>query len=354
MKLLFGIAEMGIGGAEAIVAELTIHRLERGDDVALASAGGFRADRLESRGARLVPVPMRTRTPNDLLQAMRILRRELRRNPPQLMHVHNVKAAAVLRAARGLRRTPTLVTLHGVPDSEYRSAARVLRRGAHRVVAVSVDVADKLAAAGYPRALVSVIENAIQVPDLHDGADARRRLDVAADVPLAVCIARLVDQKRHDLLVDAWQSTPANAVLLIAGDGPNRDRIARQIADCRLGDRVRLLGARTDVDWLLAAADVSVLPSDWEGLPISVLEAMAAGVPVVASAVGGLPATVGNAAELVAPNSAAALADALKRVLADAEHRDHLRAAARAVIAERFSVERMCEQYDAEYQRLVR
>jgi glycosyltransferase involved in cell wall biosynthesis len=214
-------------------------------------------------------------------------------------------------------------------------------------------VADRIVAAGFPTDRVRVIENAVQPPAPHDRREARTRLGLPPESPVAVCLARLVDQKRHDLLLEAWRDQAPDAVLLLAGDGPNRARIEAQVADLGLGGRVRVLGARTDVDWLLAAADVSVLATDWEGLPISVLEAMAAGVPVVASAVGGLADTLPGAACLVAPGSADALAAGLAGLLADAGARTTFGAAGAALVADRFGVERMRAGYLAEYGALL-
>jgi glycosyltransferase involved in cell wall biosynthesis/predicted O-methyltransferase YrrM len=347
MRLLVVIAEMGVGGAEAVVETLAQDAVARGDTVAVASAGGFRADRLAASGVRRVLVRLGGRRPGDLLSATWALRRELSRERPDLVHVHNVKAAAVIHAARaGMRRVPVMVTLHGVPDGDYAATARVLRRAADRVVAVSADVRDRLVAAGHPSSRVDVIENAVQPVELIDRSAARARLDLAPTVPVAVCLARLVDQKRHDLLVTAWRSVPGDAVLLIAGDGPNRDRITEQAS----GDpRIRLLGARRDVDVLLSAADVSVLASDWEGLPISMLEAMSGGVPVVASAVGALPATVGGAACLVPPGSSEALADGIVRVLTDARYRDQLTASGRELTRTRFGAQAMLHAYRDSY-----
>ncbi len=97
-----------------------------------------------------------------------------------------------------------------------------------------------------------------------------------------------------------------------------------------------------------------MLPSDWEGLPISILEALAAGVPVVASAVGALPATLSGSAQLVEPRSSDALAEGLTSVLTDSNHRERLRAAGLALIASRFGVDAMHAAYDCEYARLLR
>jgi glycosyltransferase involved in cell wall biosynthesis len=116
---------------------------------------------------------------------------------------------------------------------------------------------------------------------------------------------------------------------------------------------VRLLGERSDVPALLAAADLFCLASDAEGMPMAVLEAMASGVPVVASAVGGLVAGTAGAATLVPPGDPGALAAAITRLLASPDQRDTLAAAGRALVQERFSAGAMRAAYDAAYAELA-
>ena len=101
----------------------------------------------------------------------------------------------------------------------------------------------------------------------------------------------MVPQKRHDVLLDAWAQLTGGELLLLAGDGPERHDLEERARP--LGDRVRFLGNRSDVSMLLAAADVTVLTSDWEGLPISILESLAAGRPVVATDVDGVREILG-------------------------------------------------------------
>ena len=354
MKLLTVIAEMGSGGAEAVVAVLTHDALERGDTVALASSGGWRGDELARHGTRLVPLTLRGRDPRDIVASIRTLRTELRERRPDLVHVHNVKAAVVAQAAfLGLRRPPVLVTLHGIPARAYPVAARVLARSADRLIVVSADVQERIVRAGFPQHSVGVIENAVAPLPRHDRATARRRLSVAPDAQVAVCVARLMPPKRHDLLIEAWRQTPPGAVLLLAGDGDRRADIAGAVQSAGLADRVHLLGERRDVDWLLAAADLCVLPTDSEGLPISLLEAMGAGVAVVASAVGGLRSALKNGACLVPPGSAQALADGINRVLADAEYRTSLAARGITLVDTRFGLARMLEAYLSSYRELL-
>jgi glycosyltransferase involved in cell wall biosynthesis len=133
---------------------------------------------------------------------------------------------------------------------------------------------------------------------------------------------------------------PGSVRLRIAGDGPDRAALAGEIEHLGLGEMVELLGTRTDVAELLAAAHVFVLSSDSEGLPMSVLEAMAAGVPVVATAVGGIPELVadGETGRLVPPRDPAALAAALAAVSADPELRERMGDDGRARAEREFSL----------------
>ncbi len=346
MHVLMTVAEMGSGGAESITAALAGDLLAGGHDVTVASAGGWRTVGIRRDGARLVFVPLRGHRALDLARSIVNLRSEVD-DRVDLAHAHNVKAALVTAAAVRTvgARCPVYVTFHGVADRQYQAAARILQRCADEVVAVSGYVADRLTAAGFPASRLRVIENAVASPPRHDGPTARARLGIAEDVPVALCAARLATQKRHDLLVEAWRDVPAPATLLIAGDGPTRAAVADAVQRCGQSDRIRILGNRSDVDWLLAAADALVLPTDWEGLPVSVLEALAAGVPVVASAVGGLRELGGAVIDLVAPHSAAALANGLRAVLSDPARREAMATAGRALVERRFSTSRMCDQY---------
>jgi glycosyltransferase involved in cell wall biosynthesis len=233
-----------------------------------------------------------------------------------------------------------LATFHGVRHAEYRAAAALLR-GADAVSCVSADLAAGLGEAGLAGA--RIVPNSVAVPS-PPGDAALARLDAELGLggaPVVVAVGRLVEQKNHARLLDA--AADVDARFLIVGDGPLRGELEERVAALGLGDRVTLTGVRHDVPALLARADLVVFSSDWEGLPLVALEALAAGTPVLSTPVEGmreLPVTV------VAPDAlAAGIADAL------AEPGD-LGARGRAYVAEHHSEAAMLDAYEALYREL--
>jgi glycosyltransferase involved in cell wall biosynthesis len=174
-------------------------------------------------------------------------------------------------------------------------------------------------------------------------AQIRSRLGLAADALVAGVIARLTDQKGHVFLLDALSRVPSLAAvhLLVVGDGPLRGDLEAIAAAGGIGDRVHFLGARRDLGDLLSAMDLFVLPSLWEGLPLSMVLAMGAGLPVVTTAVAGIPEVVtdGVTGLLVPPGDADALGRALARVVADPSERARLGQNARQFVLPRFGVD---------------
>src|SRR5205085_8751510 len=143
--------------------------------------------------------------------------------------------------------------------------------------------------------------------------------------------------------------------LVVVGDGPLREALERDARDRGIAERVRFAGARRDLGDLLAAFDLFVLPSLWEGLPLSLILAMGAGIPVVATAVAGIPEVVepNRTGLLVAPGDATALGGQLARLFADATLRDRIGAAARALVLPRFGVEGYVTSIAGLYDRLL-
>lgn len=356
MHVLHVIGEMGTGGAESLVVELVRRGPDLGWRSSVASAGGSRAQELESLDlATTYLVPLSHRRPIPLMRATAATRRAIAAAAPDVILAHNVGATAAVALAQlsNRGRVPAVTVFHGVAASDYRKASLVLNASTRAVVAVSEAIAGRLESSGL-RHPTKVIPNAVTAPASMPRAEARTLLNLAPDVPVALCAARLVDQKRHDVLLRAWQQVGDHCTLLVAGDGPRRAELEGLARELGIERQVRFLGNRKDVPVLLAAADVATLASDWEGLPVFVLEAMAAGLPVVATDVDGVSAVLREGGgTVVPPRSPEALAAALKHMLSDGAARAQCSVAALESMARHHDPLTMARRYDELFRQIA-
>jgi glycosyltransferase involved in cell wall biosynthesis len=279
-------------------------------------------------GAHFAPVDIANGfAPARAVRAVKQLRRQLRQ--PSVVHAHGVRAGLV--AATALRRTPAaarpplIVTWHNVPTVSVSSRrlqghleAR-LAREAHINLAVSPDLVESIRRLGGRDVRLTPVGATPLPPPTQTPVETRTEL-MAEGRPIVLGLGRLHEQKGFDLLLDAagsWQTHSPQPLLVIAGDGPDLDDLARLAVQKRLDVRwLGYVGDRRRIAALLYAADVVVVPSRWEGSPLAVHEALMAGRPVVATAVGGLPSLLRNdEVVFVPPEDPAALATAITRLL---------------------------------------
>ncbi|MFE9137523.1 glycosyltransferase family 4 protein [Streptomyces sp. NPDC007355] len=257
-----------------------------------------------------------------------------------VVHAHglpaSVRAALALSGPGGGGRAPLVTTwdsrvhVDGARGGMVRLLERRTARAATVVLGTSSELVDRARRRGARDArLAPVTVPAARGPVcLHDGK-ARAELG-AVDRPLLMAVGALERGRGYRTLLDAareWRELDPQPLLVIAGEGRERAHLQRRIVEEDLP--VRLIGRREDVAELLAAADVAVLPSRWEARSLLAQEALRLGVPLVATAVGGVPELVGDAAELVPYGDAAALAEAVRGLLEDVERRMDLAAAGR-------------------------
>ena len=289
----------------------------------------------------------RPRLPGDL-QAIGRLRRLFRAWRPDVVHAHGLRAGALTAIAVAFARTapgrtPLVVTVHnappagGVTGAIYRLLERIVARNADSVLCVSADLEDRMRAAGARRVGHAVVPAAAVPPTGGVSAETRSaalRAEFGAEPGQAIVLAvgRLAAQKGFGFLLDAaarWRDLEPEPLLVIAGDGPLAASLQAKAAS--LGLMVRFAGRRDDVPALLAAADVFVLPSVWEGQALILQEALRAAVPIVATRVGGTPGLAGDAAAILVPaGDAQRLAEAVRAVLGDPALAARLREAAAA------------------------
>jgi glycosyltransferase involved in cell wall biosynthesis len=345
-RLLIVITLAEIGGAQSYVASLLPALRAEFDVVVAAHGDGPVRTAARAAGVRYAPLLHVRRAPHPVedVRAFLEILRLIRSERPDVLHANSSKAGILGRLAATLARVPVRVfTVHGWAFRAYSGAAGLLYLWADRLLApvteMTICVARSDLDAGVRartcrRGRATVIPNgvALGVPQARprDGGPLR-----------IVSVARLRRPKDVLTLVRAVALLPpGGARATVVGDGPQRAEVADEIR--RLGvDGVDLVGERDDVPEMLAASDVFVLPTLSEGLPMSALEAMAAGLPVVAAAVGGVPELVddGETGLLVPPGRPDALAAALGRLAADRALARRLGAAGRRRAQARFDIE---------------
>jgi len=325
-------------------------------------------------GVRVLTVPTlrrRVRPVGDL-RALIDLVRLLRRERPDVVHTHSSKAGVVGRLAARLARVPVVVhTVHGWSFHEgmspvSRKVAVAAERLAARWTTALVVVATRDAEIGIAARIgrpeqYALVRSGIDTVAFRSTAasrvDARRALGIPESIPVLGTVTRLCRQKDPETLLRAARlvvDARPEARLVVVGDGPLRPEVDALVERLGLGPNVSLLGPRRDVAGLLPAFDAFVLSSRWEGLPRVVVEAMAVGVPVVSTDVGGISEAIedGVSGLLVPAGEPEALAGAILRILDEAGLGERMRRAATARVDE-FDVGVMTDRLDELYTRLL-
>ena len=361
VRVLHLLYSLGVGGME-----MGVHKLLTGLDRAQVetSVCSLTPDENASvwpRDNRVITLPRRRG--NDPFTVIRLVRlmRHLR---PDIVHTHSWGTLCEGVSAARLAGVSCVVHgEHGTMELRPRNVwvqSRVWRRVA-RVLAVSSVLADRMSqVTGFERRDITVIRNGVDLSRFGGVARERGRqlLGLSPDAYVAGTVGRLVPVKDQDNLLEAFARVAGSVGRfhgLIAGDGPLRTQLAQRIHALGLETRVRLLGERSDVPEIMSALDVFVLSSKSEGLSNTVLEAMASGLPVVATAVGGngelvVPDTTGL---LVPAGNPQAIADAILQLDTDAIRRARMGVASRARAEAEFSIEGMLLKYTQLYKALA-
>ena len=359
------LSSFGIGGQERVAFDLAVSQLRAGCRVAALSLApppdGPLAAEFAAAGIEVDRVA-RPRPGVDLMLIVR-LARWLRRNRVELVHTHNRMALIYGAPAARLARAAVVHTKHGNnPKGGTRLIAGNL---AARCVDAFVAVSPETAAFARKRSEVDerrllVIPNGIALDRFHPAAEARDRVrrELAIDPAAWVVgsVGRIAVEKNQALLVRAMAPLLGPLVrLVIAGDGPLLPAVTQLVADLGVTAFVHLLGARRDVPDVLNALDTFVLSSDTEGLPLVVLEAMATGLPVLSTRVGGVPTVIdeGETGFLVPIGDEAALRDRVAQLRRDPTASRGCGDRARAAAIARFSAARMQRDYLDLYSRVL-
>jgi glycosyltransferase involved in cell wall biosynthesis len=341
------------GGAEtyALTIADNLDRAKYRPAFCAVDQGGALEAEVRRRG---YPCAILWRRPGVELALMWRLYRLFRQWKVRVVHTHHFNQLFYGVLGARLAGARVIHTEHSVEcykRPRLRVALRLLSLLCHTVTVIGRDGERTLRArVGIPARKLRLIRAGVGLPEQSESrADARAAMGLSDSDRVVAIVARLSPEKNHRLLLSAFATVarelPA-ARLLIAGDGPERDAVAREVARLSLTDRVQLLGVRRDVARILTASDLFVLCSDREGLPIAVLEAMAAGRPVVATAVGDLPSVVrdGEGGLIVPPGDPGALANAMSAILSEPARAAAMGARGRQLVERTYGVGPMLDK----------
>jgi len=378
------IARLNMGGPALHVAYLTAGLRERGYDTTLVAGSlargedsmAFVADARNVETVRIDELGREISPLRDLMATLR-LARLIRRERPDILHTHTAKAGTVGRVAAllaGRHRPPIIVhTFHGhvlrgyfgpVRTRFFRLLERWLAARTTALIAVSPQVRDDLVALGVaPRERFVVIRLGIELDERVAGeqngrVESRRYLGIKSERFAVGWIGRMTAVKRTDDILVAFKrlrDERIDAVLCLVGDGPDRPQLERRAHELGVIRDTLFLGYQEDVAPFYAAFDALVLPSSNEGTPVSAIEALAAGRPVVATRVGGVPDVVrdGEDGFLVEPGATGDLADRLAELARDPGLRERMGRAGRERVLPRYAVGRLVDDVDRLYRSLL-
>jgi glycosyltransferase involved in cell wall biosynthesis len=383
VKVLRVIARLNMGGPALHVAYLTAGLRPRGYDTTLVAGTlargedsmAFVADGLDVDVVTIPELGREISPFRDLLATVR-LAQLIRRERPHILHTHTAKAGTVGRVAAllaGRARPPIVVhTFHGhvlrgyfgpLRARFFRALERRLARHTTILVAVSPQVRDDLAELGVaPPEKFAVVRLGIELGQrigaLDGRAETRRYLGIPDGRFAVGWVGRMTAVKRGDDVLEGFRllrERGVEATLCLVGDGPDRPHLEQKAHELGIARDTLFLGYQEDVAPLYAAFDALVLPSGNEGTPVSVIEALAAGRPVVATRVGGVPDVVrdGEDGYLVDAGATDALAERLAQLAGDPALRERLGAAGRSRVLPRYAVDRLVEDIDRLYRSLL-
>jgi glycosyltransferase involved in cell wall biosynthesis len=373
IRLFYLIGTLDMGGAEGQLVEL-VTRLDRhrfAPVVCCLSSGGAYAEALAAAGIPVEVIGFRGfrifRHPHKVAAQMFRLVRAMRRAQPDVVHGFLFWAYILGAFAAWMARVPVVLSSRRslghfkANKPHYLALERLTNRMTDLVIANSEAVRqDAIREERLPAERVMVIHNGLDL-DRHGAPPdegLRRSLGLERQGPVVGVVANFIHYKGHQFFLDAWAAAVKKfpeSVALLVGDGPLRQEFEARVHAMGLGPSVRFLGTHQDVPALVALMDLVVHPSLEEGFSNAILEAMAAGKPVVATAVGGNPEAVihGKTGLLVPPGDSQALADAMLWLLAHPREAVRFGEAGRLRVAERFEISAMVRQYEAVYERLV-
>ena len=361
MNILLITNHLNVGGISSYLFTLASGLKQKGHNVYLASNGGELEDKFSAAGITHFKVSLNTKNEVDpkIIYSFFKLRKEIKKINIDLVHSNSRTTQVLGNLLSRSLAVPHIFTCHGF--FKPRLSRRMFPCWGQGVIAISQQVKEHLISDfKLSPSKISVINNGIDTKNFGDFSvrnDLRKELGVS-DLPLVGIIARLSDVKGHIYLIQAMQRVIndfPSAKLLIVGQGKMKDALIRQVDDLGIQDNVLFIPEVKNTKDMLAAMDIFVMPSLQEGLGLALMEAMAQGLAVIGSAVGGIKTLIQDQVNglLVAPADVQGLAEAIIKLLKDLPLRQDLGINARKFIMDNFSKEKMIDGTEKVYNRCL-
>ena len=362
LRIVQIVPSLGIGGAERMAFQLAAHHVKSGNEVQIVVLSEDEQSELDIRAQKLTTVHYTEIKQIGHLKACLNVSRLLESIKPDIVHTH-IAALSSCMPVKGFWRSPTRVhTVHNVAEREVTKRRMPLHRLMMRS-AVPVSIANAVTVS------LRKMYGDREYPEIWNGIEVNRFLkrdvdrsetfgrSIPEDAVVFLSVGRLSAQKNHRNLITAFEMLYRNhpsAILALSGDGPCRADLEAFVAEKNLCDSVLFLGIRDDVPNVLSAADVFVLSSDYEGSPLSVMEALTARLPVVSTSVGGVPELIndGKTGLLVPPSDADSLHIAMSKLM-DPETRIAFKEAVNELDVMQYDISVTAKNYENLYRRLI-
>jgi glycosyltransferase involved in cell wall biosynthesis len=359
--ILIVTPQLSIGGAESQVVMLAKELKKLGLLPLVVSSGGVKVAQLEQESIRHINAPIDKKDIFSIVSSVRILRKVILEQHVSLIHCHAVIPTLIGRMAATGKGIPIVSTGHGWAKVRLPLIVSILRVVADHQIVISKSMLGDFIKLGFPTERVSLIYNGLNPSNFEARFNRclRQELGANSNQVLIGMVSRISEKfKGHLVLINAFNELIKefpNVRLAIIGDGSLRTKIEDKVQALGLRDYIHFTGNRQDISHIYAALDIVVLPSLREGFPVVLLEAMAAGKPIVATNVNGIPEAVvdGKTGILVSPNDVVSLINGIRELLLNKEKAAEMGRMGRIVVKEKFTSVEMAQKVKNLYIQLI-
>lgn len=354
MRVMQVLYSLSIGGSEMVGKNLAFKLSDRGHDVQVAALefGGELEHEFVSKNINFHIIG---REPNEYVAPMIRLLKVFAKFKPDIVHthhLHNLVYAAIPAKLVGAKTIHTEHEYFSLSAKKHRFYLKLLSLLCSHVTGVGHEITEFLRTeVKLPPNKLTTVTNGIDIASFgKDRKKARERYNISPTDKVIGIVARLGKEKDHATLLQSFSNlhkTDPNILLLIVGDGEERDNLQMICHELEIAERVKFVGASSDIPNLLAAMDVFVLSSRAEGLPLAMLEAMAASLPVVVTRVGAIPEVIGNdnAGLLTIPGNASDIANKLRQVISNPDLAKKIATRGNRLVKEQYGLNVMVDRY---------